>query len=73
MTGIKQMSRNIGKHMEEEKKVTDGLDAGFGKSKELVSNLVKSMDTMMNQNGGSICCYVALFTFIMVAFLVYLV
>ena len=56
--------------MVEEKTVIGQLDGGFMKTKELVSKIVSSMDTMLNQADSSIFCYIVLFTVLMVALLV---
>ena len=71
VSSIKQMSRNIGSQMEEEKSIIGSLDTGFVKSKDLVNNIVGSMDTMLKQTDSSLCGFILLFTFLMVAFLVY--
>ena len=46
------------------------LDGGFIDSKELVNNVMASMDTMLNQPSDNICFYICLFTCSMVGFLV---
>ena len=69
-SSIKNMSRNIGGQLDEEKKIQGDLDTGFVKSKELIGQVVSGMDTMLNQASDNICCYIALFTFIMIALLV---
>ena len=56
--------------MEEEKHVVGQLDGAFLKTKELVSKIIGSMDTMLVEDGTSMCCYIAIFTLIMVALLV---
>ena len=48
VTSIKNLSKNIGNQMEEEKTVIGQLDGGFLKTKELVNKIVGSMDTMLN-------------------------
>ena len=48
VTQIKNLSKNIGSQMEEEKTTIGQLDGGFQKSKELVNKIVGSMDTMLN-------------------------
>ena len=67
---IKNLSKNIGNQMEEEKTTIGQLDGGFQKSKELVNKIVDSMDTMLNQASSNIFCYIALFTILMIAILV---
>mmetsp|Transcript_9498 Transcript_9498/g.11710 ORF Transcript_9498/g.11710 Transcript_9498/m.11710 type:complete len:109 (+) Transcript_9498:53-379(+) len=48
VSSIKQMSRNTGRQLEEEKQVQKELDTGFGKGKQMVTSVVSSMDTMLN-------------------------
>ena len=70
VTQIKNLSKNIGNQMEEEKTTIGQLDGGFLKTKELVNKIVGSMDTMLNQASSNIFCYIALFTILMIAVLV---
>ena len=48
VSSIKNLSRNMGRQLEEEKEVQKDLDTGFGKGKQMVSDVVGSMDTMLN-------------------------
>ena len=70
VTQIKNLSKNIGNQMEEEKTTIGQLDGGFLKTKELVNRIAGSMDTMLNQASSNIFCYIALFTILMIAVLV---
>ena len=70
VTSIKQLSKNIGVQMEEEKTTIGQLDIGFLKTKELVNKIVGSMDTMLNQASSNIFCYIGLFTVLMITLLV---
>lgn len=70
VSSIKQLTRNIGNQMEEEKTVIGQMDVGFVNTKDLVNNIMLSMDTMLNQPSDNICFYICLFTCMMCAFLV---
>ena len=48
VSSIKNLSRNMGRQLEEEKEVQKDLDTGFGKGKQMVTDVVGSMDTMLN-------------------------
>ena len=57
--------------MEDEKQVTNQLDGGFVKTKEMVTKIVNSMETMLVEESTSICFYVVVFTCIMIVLLVW--
>ena len=67
---MRNTAGRIGTHLNEEKKLNESLEGGFEKTKEMVGNVMGSMDTMFGGATDSLCFYVCIFTTIMVFLLV---
>ena len=70
VSGIKSMSKGIGTHLNEEKKLQQQLDGGFTKTKAMVEDVMGNMNTILNSTAGSMCLYVCIFTSIWMVLLV---
>ena len=70
ISNIKIVSRSIGTHLNEEKKLTDELDGGFTKTKAMVAEVMGHMDTLLGKASESMCFYIVLFTTLMIALLI---
>jgi len=67
---IKKLTDGMRGHLQGEKKVLGDLDKGFTKSAGMVKESIGKIDSLLNQGSSSICCYVIVFTVLIVALLV---
>ena len=55
--------------MNEDKTVLNSLDGGFDKTKIMLGKTLGRLDDMISKGSGSLCCYVVLFTIMILAIL----
>jgi flagellar capping protein FliD len=66
---IRQISKGIGSHLEEEKELINQLDSGFDKTKVMVGKVFDRMDNLLQQASSNIFCYIILFTCLLIGIL----
>lgn len=69
VSAIKNITRGLTTQIKDDKAVIERLDTGFDKTKLLISKTMGKMDDMISKGSNSMCCYVILFTIMLLAIL----